>query len=546
MISPEPHDHWYRRGTLYQIYPLSWADSNGDGFGDLPGILQHLDYLYDGTANSLGVTAVWLSPIYRSPMADWGYDVADHCAVDPRFGSMADFDRLLAEMHRRGMKLLLDFVPNHTSVEHEWFRESQASRQSAKRDWYIWADPAADGGPPNNWLSKFGGSAWSLDEATGQYYLHTFLAQEPDLNWRNPAVRQAMLAVLRFWLARGVDGFRTDAVTSLLKDPQLRDDPPNPDYRPSISDPADANLRIYSSGRPGMEQLLGSLCEVVSPRNEERVLLSEIYVSLPHLQEFYAPCRRHPMHAPFNFNLLALEWSAAAFRSFIDEYEAALAPEDWPNYVLGNHDRPRLASRLGPDRARLLIFLQLTLRGLPVVYYGDELGLESSVMDTTKSYDQPAQRWPAAVFDRDAARAPMPWQQRGPRFGFSTAQPWLPASLDSLEHNVATEEAQPDSLLQMCRRLIHLRASGEALAEGDYRSIESNNPDIFAYVRETTTMRCYVFLNFTGTKQTVILGRIGAWTAGTHLIEGDGVSHEGGPIELEAYEGRLYELRRGR
>jgi glycosidase len=544
MMSPEHRDHWYRRGTLYQIYPLSWADGNGDGFGDLPGILQHLDYLNDGTAASLGVAAVWLSPIYRSPMADWGYDVADHCAIDPRFGSLKDFDQLVEEMHRRGMKLLLDFVPNHTSVEHAWFKEARTSRDNARRDWYIWADPTANGGLPNNWLSKFGGSAWELDEATGQYYLHTFLTQEPDLNWRNPAVRQAMLEVLRFWLDRGVDGFRTDAVTSLLKDPQLRDDPPNPDYRPSISDPADANLRIYSSGRPGMKQLLGSLCQLVS-RGEERVLLSETYLSVPSLQEFYAACRHHLMHAPFNFNLLALEWSAAAFRSFIDEYEATLTPEDWPNYVLGSHDRPRLASRLGAERARLLIFLQLTLRGLPVIYYGDELGLENGVVDTTNSHDQSTRRWPATAFNRDVARTPMPWRRQGPRFGFGSVQPWLAASLDSPEHNVAAEEEQPDSLLQVCRRLIHLRASGQALAEGDYRSIEIDNPHIFAFVRETGLMRCYVLLNFADSPQKATLGRIGAWIAGTHVTEGDGGSHQGGSVMLEPYEGRLYELRRG-
>jgi alpha-glucosidase len=251
-------DEWYREATLYHIYPLSFADSNGDGYGDIPGITQHLDYLNDGTADSLGVTAVWLSPIYQSPMADWGYDVADHQAIDPRFGTMADFEKLLAAMHKRGMKLLMDYVPNHTSVLHRWFIESRSSRDNPKRDWYIWADGRPDGSLPNNWLSYFGGPAWTLDKDTGQYYLHTFLDEQPDLNWRNPKVREAMLGVLRFWLDKGVDGFRTDAVWGLIKDAKLRNDTVNPNYRPGVSDPADQFLRVHSSGQNWPRKKVGS------------------------------------------------------------------------------------------------------------------------------------------------------------------------------------------------------------------------------------------------------------------------------------------------
>ncbi len=545
MLHPHVHDPWYRRETLYQIYPLSWADANGDGFGDLRGIIQHLDYLNDGTAASLGIGAIWLSPIYRSPMADWGYDVADHCAVDPRFGTMADFDELVTVAHERGMKVLLDYVPNHTSVEHEWFRDARLSRQSAKRDWYIWADPAADGGPPNNWLSRFGGSAWTLDEATGQYYLHTFLAQQPDLNWRNPAVRQAMLGVLRFWLRRGVDGFRTDAVSSLLKDEQLRDDPPNPDYRPGISSPADANLRLHSSSQGGVTELLGSFCEVVA-ESPSGFLLSEVYANLPQLQALYGACHEHPVHAPFNFNLLALDWSAASYRSFLDAYEASLGPEDWPNYVLGNHDRPRLVERVGEERARLLVFLQFTLRGLPIIYNGDELGLHNVVKDTTISQDSAAQVLTVADFDRDAARAPMPWTAQPGGYGFTTGQPWLPAAPDSLAHNVASEERDPDSMLYLYRHLIHLRRSLGALAQGSYRSLDSGNPAVLAFVRETGPMNCYILVNFAEIPQVVKLGIIGHWVAGTHEVEGDGQLHGGGPIELAPHEARLYERRQRR
>ncbi len=543
-MDPTAEATWYRKTTLYHIYPLSFADSNGDGYGDLRGIIDHLDYLNNGKADSLGVAAIWLSPVYLSPMADWGYDVADHTAIDPRFGTMADFDELLAKVHRRGMKLLMDFVPNHTSVLHKWFIESRSGVDSPKRDWYIWAKPRKDGQLPNNWLSYFGGPAWKLDETTGEYYLHTFLEEQPDLNWRNPEVREAMLDVMRFWLNKGVDGFRTDAVLGLIKDEKLRDDVVNPNYRPGVSDPADQFLRVHSSGQSELGVVIGTFCDVLAEKNS-RFLLSEAYLNIPGLHKMYAACVKHPLHAPFNFNLMSLQWSAQAYREFIDEYEASLGPNDWPNYVLGNHDRHRLVSRLGQERARLMAMLELTLRGMPVVYYGDELGMPDTQVRPGDVRDPWELRVSGRGLGRDPARTPMPWNGENGA-GFTEGTPWLPIGSAAAHVNVETEARDPESLLNLYRHLIHLKANSPALTEGDYRSLDLGNGYTYGYIRETPLQRFLVMLNFDSRPKTVTLrGLVGRWVAGTHLVEGDGEMAQSGTLELEAYEGRLYELRRG-
>ncbi len=541
MIDPNQTSPWYRRTVLYQIYPLSFADSNGDGYGDLAGIIDKLDYLGGADGESLGVGAIWISPVFKSPMADWGYDVADYTAIDPRFGTMADFDRLLAESHRRGIKVILDFVANHTSTEHPWFVESKSSRTNPKRDWYIWADPKPDGSEPNNWLSRFGGSAWTYHEPTGQYYLHTFLAAQPDLNWRNTGVREAMLGVLKFWLGRGVDGFRADALTSLIKDDQLRDNPADPSYVEGVSRPADRYFETYSAMTGELTSTLSgvvaSFCDVLATQ-DDTYLLSEAYLGIEGLQQLYGACQAHPIHAPFNFNLMKLPWQAAQFRDFIDEFEAALGPDDWPNYVLGNHDVSRLASRLGQAKARLLSLILLTLRGLPVIYAGDELGLENGTITAAAKRDVAGE---AAGESRDGGRTPMPWDVDG---GFSAAEPWLPYSSDWHEHNVATEERNPSSMLMLYRQLIHLKTANPALTEGDYRSLDVGQTDVFAFAREAGTQRFYILANFSDEPITVTLGRIGTWIAGSHTPYGDGVAHLGGKIVLQGLEGRIYEERR--
>jgi alpha-glucosidase len=526
---------WWRQAVLYQLYPLSFADANGDGYGDLKGIIEHLDYL-----SWLGIGAVWLSPIYASPMVDWGYDVSDYNRVDPLFGDLATFDKLLKAVHDRGMKLLLDFVPNHTSIEHKWFKESRRSRKDPKRDWYIWADPKPDGTPPNNWLSRFGGSAWELDPKTKQYYMHSYLTEQADLNWRNPEVRAAMLSVLRFWLNRGVDGFRTDAVYSLIKDVELRDNPPNPAYKPGETDPAEAFLRTHSAGQSELFHLINTFCDVMAT-HPDSFLVSEppTYLNLPGLQQLYDACTTHPLHAPFNFNLMVLPWSAKAFREFIDEYESILGPDDLPNYVLGNHDRSRLASRLGEHRARLIAMLQLTLRGMPVVYYGDELGLQDAIIAKGKALDPWGLNVPRHHFGRDGARSPMPWKlaQHG---GFSRHKPWQPMAPNADTANVEAQQEHPGSLLNLYQRLIKLRSASSALLEGSYASVETDNAAVYAFTRTSTTQQVLVVLNFSdhGThfKPTHAPLRL---LAGTHARSGA----ETLSGTLAAHEGRIYLMR---
>jgi alpha-glucosidase len=354
---------WWQKGVIYQIYPRSFQDSNGDGIGDLNGIRSRLDYLVE-----LGVDAVWLSPIFTSPMADFGYDVADYCGIDPMFGTLEDFGRLLALAHSKGLKLILDFVPNHTSDQHPWFIESRCSGSSAKRDWYIWRDPKSHGGPPNNWLSEFGGSAWTFDEASGQYYYHAYLSQQPDLNWRNPEVRAAMGEVLRFWLARGVDGFRVDAIHHLFEDAQLGDNPVNPDWHAGM--PAARSLiHLRTMDQPEVHDAIGEMRRVAD-EYDDRLLIGEAYLPIDRLMAYYG-VNLAGFHLPFNFHLISTPWEPAAMAGLIEVYERALPPGAWPNWVLGNHDRSRVATRLGRDQARVAAMLLLTLRGTPTIYQGE-------------------------------------------------------------------------------------------------------------------------------------------------------------------------------
>ncbi|MDX5437737.1 MAG: alpha-amylase, partial [Pontibacter sp.] len=320
---------WWQSGVIYQVYPRSFQDSDNDGVGDLKGIIKRLDYL-----KWLGVTAVWVSPIYPSPMADFGYDISDYCGIHPLFGTMDDFDQLLQEVHTRDMKLILDLVPNHTSNEHPWFLESRSSRDNPKRDWYIWEDPAEDGSEPNNWLSVFGGSGWEWDEKTQQYYYHAFLKEQPDLNWRNPEVQQAMFDVMRFWLDKGVDGFRVDVMWHMIKDKQLRDNPPNPDYQQHEST-YNQLIPAFSTDQPEVHDIVAKMRDVMN-EYEERVMIGEIYLPIHRLVTYY--CQDNSgAHLPFNFMLITLDWDARVLSSHIDEYEGALPVGGWPNWVIGNH-----------------------------------------------------------------------------------------------------------------------------------------------------------------------------------------------------------------
>ncbi len=490
------HTPWWKQAIIYQIYPRSFQDSNGDGVGDLPGIISRLDYLAD-----LGITAVWISPIYPSPMADFGYDVSNYTDIHPLFGTLDDIDTLIHEAHGRGLKIILDYVPNHSSDQHPWFIESRSSRDNPRRDWYIWRDPAPDGGPPNNWLNHFGGeSAWRWDEATGQYYLHLFLPQQPDLNWRNPEVRDAMLDVLRFWFDRGVDGVRVDVSSKVMKDPEFRDNPPNPDWRPGM-DPFERLLLVHSENHPDIRQFNFWLRGVAEEYEEERLLIGEIYLPLRQLVAHYGQ-DRDELHLPFNFHLIYTPWEADAVRNLVEEYEAALPADAWPNWVLGNHDRHRFATRAGRENARLGMMLLLTLRGTPTLYYGDEIGMEDVEIPPDQIQDPAELNAPGLGLGRDPERTPMQWDD-SPNAGFCPpdVQPWLPVAPDYEQVNVARQLADPGSMLNFTRRLAALRQQSPALREGSYQTIPAG-PDLFAYARIMDDERYIIVLNFANEPRT--------------------------------------------
>jgi alpha-glucosidase len=476
---------WWQSGVIYQIYPRSFQDTTGDGIGDLAGIERRLDHLV-----ALGVDAVWISPIFPSPMVDYGYDVSDYAGIHPMFGTMADFDRLLAAAHDRGLRLLLDFVPNHSSDQHPWFVESRASRTNPKRDWYIWRDPAPDGGPPNNWISDFGGSAWQWDEATGQYYYHAMLVEQPDLNWRNPGLKTAMLDAMRFWLDKGVDGFRVDILWHMIKAADFPDNPANPAWRDGMAD-MNKVLQLHSTDQPEVFAIAEEMRRLADSYGE-RVLVGEIYLPVERLMAYYGKAGEG-VHLPFNFQLIDAPWDARSLHAMIADYEAALPPGGWPNWVLGNHDRPRIAAKRGEAQARVAAMLLLTLRGTPTVYYGDELGIGLVDIPADRVQDPRELREPGLGFGRDPVRTPMSWDA-SPNAGFTTGTPWLPLNADWRRRNVAAETGDAGSMLALHRDLLRLRRAHEALAIGDVRLIEAEG-DVLAYERTHDGERIVVVLN---------------------------------------------------
>jgi glycosidase len=502
-------------------------DSNGDGIGDLEGIRRRLDHLA-----WLGVDALWLSPCFPSPMADFGYDVADYCDIDPRFGTLGDFDRLLADAHARGLRVLLDLVPNHSSSAHPWFQESRASRTSAKRDWYVWRDPKADGGPPNNWLGVFGGPAWSLDAATGQYYLHSFLPEQPDLNWRNPAVVRAMHDVVRFWFERGVDGFRIDVVHRIAKDPKLRDNP--------VFDPAQGyggQRHVHDENHPDVHRLLRGLRRLAD-RFPERAYVGEVYLMDPaEVARYYG--RNDELHLAFNFSFLNAPWSAEAFRRESERFQKYVGRRGWPDHVLSSHDAPRHASRydhptLGEARARLAAAMLLTLRGTPFLYQGEEIGMRNVPVPEDRLQDPLAFRLHPKL-SRDPSRTPMPWEP-GPGAGFTSGEPWLPIGADAAQRNVAVQRNDPGSLLQLYRALIALRRRTPALHRGAYAARRGAPKDVFAFERREGAQRAVVALNFGDAPARVSLGR-GRVADGIHTRPGAALPERLGRVELGPCEG---------
>ena len=451
---------WWQHSIIYEVYPRSFQDSNGDGIGDLNGIVGRLDYLV-----RLGVDAIWISPIFPSPMADFGYDVANYCDIDPIFGTLADFDYLLQESRRRGLKVILDFVPNHTSDQHPWFLESRSSLENPKRNWYLWRDE------PNNWLSNFGGSGWEFDARTRQYYFHSFLKQQPDLNWRNPDVRSAMYDALRFWLRRGVDGFRVDVMWLLIKDDRFRDNPPNPGYRPGQPS-SHRLLPVYNSDRPEIHGLVAEMRAVID-EFPGCVLIGEIYLPVKQLVSYYGADLKGAQ-LPFNFQLLQCAWSAEALAQVIQDYYGALPTGAWPNWVLGNHDQPRIATRIGARQARVAAMLLLTLPGTLTLYYGEELGMTNVEIPPERVQDPAEKNEPGLGQGRDPERTPMPWDA-SQSAGFTTGSPWLPLGADHAAVNVDVLEQDRTSILHLYRNLIQLRRSCPALVSGKLQFIKADH-----------------------------------------------------------------------
>ena len=490
---------WWQNGIFYQIYPRSFQDSNADGVGDLAGIITRLPYL-----QALGIDAIWLSPVFPSPMADFGYDISDYTGIDPLFGTLDDFDALVEAAHVLGLKVILDLVPNHTSDQHPWFIESRSSRDNPKRDWYLWRDPKPDGGAPNNWLSEFGGSAWTLDDETGQYYYHAFLTQQPDLNWRNREVREAIYDVMRFWLRKGVDGFRVDVIWHLIKDAQFRDNPPNPYYSEGRP-PHETILTQYSTDQPEVHEVVAEMRRVTDEFGS-RVLIGEIYLPLQRLVAYYGNDLAGAQ-MPFNFALLSTLWSARSVEKIVAEYESALPHGAWPNWVLGNHDRPRVASRVGQAQARVAAMLLLTLRGTPTLYYGGEIGMHQAALAADQVRDPFEKNVPGIGVGRDGCRTPMQWDAT-PNAGFSTSTPWLPLASDFAHENVIGLDADDHSILSLYKALIKLRKQLPQLVAGAYEPMAAHG-DLLLYRRRAEGEALVIALNLGAEPASITSSSIG-------------------------------------
>jgi alpha-glucosidase len=538
-------DDWWKRGVVYQIYPRSFADSNDDGVGDLQGIIGKLDYLNDGTERSLGIDAIWLSPIHPSPGFDVGYDVADYDEVDPVFGTMDDFGRLVDESHRRGIRVMLDLVMNHSSSAHRWFEESRRDPSGPFGDFYLWRD--ARPGPlgrrrhPNNWKSFFGGSAWTWDEVRGQYYMHTFLPEQPDLNWRNPAVREAMLKMVRGWLDRGVDGFRLDVFNAFFKHADLLSNPRR--YRGRR--PYDRQLHLYDRDQPELADFLAEFRALVNSY-PERMTVGELFSADPKKAVELSAER----HLVFDWALLSQPWKATGFAGASEFHEELFGTKGWPTLVLSNHDQSRQASRLAPGAdaqtsdaiAKAAAVLSLTLRGSAFIYYGEEIGARDVPVPWDEIIDPPARRGGRLVrrlipwWNRDQARSPMPWGG-GPNGGFSAANPWIRMAPDVETRNVAIQESDPQSVLSAYRSLLWLRRRHPALQTGAYRWLPAKSKDLFVFERSTPDETLVVAVNFGDTGSSVVIrtGRLWKPRFDTHSPS-IGELRSGDELSLRPYE----------
>jgi alpha-glucosidase len=523
---------WWQSAVIYEIALISFQDSDDDGKGDLAGLTARIDYL-----KWLGIDAVWLTPIYRSPFRDLGYDISDYCSIDPSFGSLDDFDRLIAVLHKEGVRLILDLVPNHTADDHAWFVESSTSRNSAKADWYIWADAGEDGGPPNNWLSRFGGSAWEWCEARRQYFYHSFLVEQPDLNWRNPDVRAAMADVMRFWLDRGVDGFRVDASAVLIKDELLRDNPKNP--QAEGKPPPQRNTPVFTDDRPETMQCIEFIRQILDIY-PGRLLCGEVQGKTDRIGHFYGTDRPR-LHLPLNFALHDAEWDALSLQAAIDAYFNALPERAWPVWVIGGHDKQRIASKIGAAQMRVLAMLLMTLRGTPFFYMGDEIGRKRVPIPPDHVRDPFEKLVPGYGLCRDPERAPMRWDD-SPSGGFTKASPWLPLGPESAP-NIAQQQRDQRSILALFRALIALRHEHPCLQYGSYEPLRSRN-DVLAVKRVAGRTEVLVALNIAAEPRKWHWKGRGRMLMSTHLDRPQQPLPEAS-ILLRGNEGVIVELERG-
>jgi alpha-glucosidase len=494
-VDAEGHQ-WWQHAVFYEIYPRSFADSNKDGIGDLNGIASKLDYL-----KQLGVDAIWIAPCYPSPQVDFGYDVSDYENIDPMYGTLADFDHLQSEAKKRGIRIIMDFVINHTSDQHKWFLDSKSSRTSAHRNWYVWRDGKGAGEPPNNWISTFGGSAWKFDPTTKQYYYHYFYTAQPDLNWHNPAVEKAMFDVTRWWYRRGVSGFRLDAVDTLYEDPDLRDNP----ILPGKNRYGDPNMENkYNDKLPEVHDTLQALRKVADQYGS--VLIGETWTKdIDELKQYYG-AHSNELQMPMDFMFTRVDkLSPPEFRRQIAAVDSA---GGWPVYVISNHDIVRSYNRYGDGQhndaiAKLMAGLYLTLRGTPIMYYGEELGMENNDPKRREDVKDPIGKlgWPIEK-GRDGERTPMQWTD-GVNAGFTPANPWLPVPASYKTHNVADESKDPNSILEFYKHLLSLRHSNQALLDGDYIAVNQDDPNVLSYLRKNKNEAVLVVLNMSGNEQNV-------------------------------------------
>jgi len=527
-IKDQPNGpEWWRHAVIYELYPRSFQDSNGDGVGDLKGITSRLDYLHD-----LGIDAIWITPMYPSPGIDYGYDISDYVSIDPLYGTMEDFDKLVAEAKKRDIRILMDYVINHTSDQHKWFLESRSSRDNPKRDWYVWRDPApgapqakGDSGkdpnrPPNNWQSWFGHSAWTWDEKTRQYYYHYFYVEQPDLNWRNPEVHKAMDGVLDFWMQRGVAGFRIDAVSRLYEDPQMRDDP----YLPGHNAYGDRNIQHkYTDDLPEVHDVLKEVRKVVDKYPGNPILVTEAdEPNVEALTKMYG--NADEVELPMDFQIADVnELSAPRFRKLFHEIENNSA-HGQPEYFFSNHDQPRQWDRYGDGEhndqiAKLMAVLELTTRGTPQMYYGEELGMRTTDPTRVEDVHDPIGKlgWPKEK-GRDGERTPMQWDST-PQAGFTTvSKPWLPIPPTSTKYNVETESKDPDSIFNTYKRLLSLRKTEPALRDGAQIGINNDDQNVFAFLRSTGDANIVVALNMSSRPQKIALDWKSPGVTGTKLV----------------------------